>query len=81
MYDYNCSFVTLIFQANSQILQISTFNETQNWIILDDVEEGTTYNLVIFTMYGNDRDNRIRSSVPSNFTFVARELLKLILLF
>ncbi|XP_022304673.1 uncharacterized protein LOC111111813 [Crassostrea virginica] len=59
-------------KANGQILQISTFNETQNWIILDDVEEGTTYNLVILTMYGNDRDNRIRSSVPSNFTFVAQ---------
>nr|XP_022304679.1 uncharacterized protein LOC111111817 [Crassostrea virginica] len=55
-------------KANGQVLQNSTIYGVQNWITLDGVEGGTTYSLVLFTLYGHDKDNPIRS-VPSNFTF------------
>lgn len=63
------------FPANGQVLQNSTIYEIQDWIILDGLEGGATYSLELFTLYGSDKDNPIRS-VPSNFTFVASELLK-----
>ena len=63
------------FPANGQVLQNSTIYEIQDWIILDGLEGGATYSLELFTLYGSVKDNPIRS-VPSNFTFVASELLK-----
>ena len=45
-------------------------HKVQDWVFLNNLEGGTEYTLKLYTLYGDDKNNPIRS-VPSNFTFVS----------
>lgn len=62
----------LHFSAEGKVVKSEMFHEVQNWVILNDVEENTEYQLRLHTLYGNDPNNPIRS-VASNFTFLIPE--------
>lgn len=62
----------LHFSAEDKVVKSEMFHEVQNWVILNDVEENTEYQLRLHTLYGNDPNNPIRS-VASNFTFLIPE--------
>lgn len=53
-------------------LQSEMIFKVQNWIILDYVEAGRSYHLQLYTLYGEDPKNPIKS-VASNFSFLARK--------
>ncbi|XP_065929746.1 uncharacterized protein [Magallana gigas] len=59
-------------KAEDKVVKSEMFHEVQNWVILNDVEENTEYQLRLHTLYGNDPNNPIRS-VASNFTFLIPE--------
>lgn len=60
---------------NGEVLQSEMIFKVQNWIILDYVEDdiiGSVYHLQLYTLYGEDQQNPIKS-VASNFSFAARK--------
>ncbi|XP_022305312.1 uncharacterized protein LOC111112206 isoform X3 [Crassostrea virginica] len=65
----------VVIKANGQIIKDSMLHEVQDWVFLNNLEGGTEYTLQLYTLYGDDKNNPIRS-VPSNFTFVSEAITK-----
>ena len=68
--DHKWTWLSFSKTANGQIIKDFMLDEVQDWVFLDNLEGGTEYTLQLYTLYGDDKNNSIRS-VPSNFTFVS----------
>lgn len=78
LYDFQfCeSWILMDFQTflpDGQTLQSEMIFKVQNWVILDYVEAGGSYHLQLYTLYGEEPKNSIKS-VASNFSFSTRKL-------
>nr|XP_034310672.1 uncharacterized protein LOC105333550 [Crassostrea gigas] len=63
------------YSRDGQTLQSEVIFKVQNWIILDYVEAGGSYHLQLYTLYGEEPKNSIKS-VASNFSFSTPEKLQ-----
>lgn len=61
-------------KADGQILEQNIIHEVQNWVFLKGVEKNTNYHLTLHTLYGDDKNNPIRSDA-SNFTYFPPEIV------